>query len=62
VVIEVDSAFRESTDRIRGLYVKSAQGEQVPLSAFSHYETKNTALAVNHQGQFPAVTISFNLA
>src|SRR6202030_2288863 len=40
----------------------SANGAQVPLSAFTHYETKNTALAVNHQGQFPAVTISFNLA
>ncbi|HEX3377515.1 MAG TPA: efflux RND transporter permease subunit, partial [Candidatus Acidoferrales bacterium] len=62
VVMEVDSAFRESTDGIRGLYVKSAKGNQVPLSAFTHYETKNAALAVNHQGQFPAVTISFNLA
>ncbi len=61
VVMEVDSAFRDSTDAIRGLYVKSSRGSQVPLSAFSHYETKNTALAVNHQGQFPAVTISFNL-
>jgi len=62
VVMEVDSAFRQSTDGIRDLYVKSAKGNQVPLSAFTHYETKNTALAVNHQGQFPAVTISFNLA
>ena len=62
VVMEIDSAFRESTDGIRGLYVKSSKGNQVPLSAFTHYETKNTALAVNHQGQFPAVTISFNLA
>jgi multidrug efflux pump len=61
VVMEVDSAFRDSTDGIRGLYVKSAKGDLVPLSAFTHYETKNTALAVNHQGQFPAVTISFNL-
>ncbi len=61
VVMEVDSAFRDSTDGIRDLYVKSSKGNQVPLSAFSHYETKNTALAVNHQGQFPAVTISFNL-
>jgi hydrophobe/amphiphile efflux-1 (HAE1) family protein len=61
VVMEVDSAFRDSTDGIRGLYVKSQKGELVPLSAFTHYETKNTALAVNHQGQFPAVTISFNL-
>jgi len=62
VVMEVDAAFRNSTDAIRGLYVRSSSGNQVPLSAFTHYETKNTALSVNHQGQFPAVTISFNLA
>jgi multidrug efflux pump subunit AcrB len=62
VVMEVDSAFRNSTDAIPGLYVKSSNGKLVPLSAFTHYETKNSALAVNHQGQFPAVTISFNLA
>jgi hydrophobe/amphiphile efflux-1 (HAE1) family protein len=61
VVQEVDSSFRDSTDAIQGLYVRSSNGTQVPLSAFTHYETKNTALAVNHQGQFPAVTISFNL-
>lgn len=61
VVMEVDSAFRDSTDAIRSLYVRSSTGNQVPLSAFTHYETKNTALSVNHQGQFPAVTISFNL-
>jgi len=61
VVMEVDSAFRDSTDAIRGLYVRSSTGKQVPLSAFTHYETKNTALSVNHQGQFPAITISFNL-
>jgi hydrophobe/amphiphile efflux-1 (HAE1) family protein len=60
-VMEVDSAFRDSTDAIRNLYVRSSNGTQVPLSAFTHYETKNTSLAVNHQGQFPAVTISFNL-
>jgi multidrug efflux pump len=61
VVMEVDSSFRESTDAIQGLYVRSSTGNQVPLSSFTHYETQNTALAVNHQGQFPAVTISFNL-
>jgi multidrug efflux pump len=61
VVMEVDQIFRDSTDDILGLYVRSSTGTQVPLSAFTHYETKNTALAVNHQGQFPAVTISFNL-
>jgi multidrug efflux pump len=61
VVQEVDAKFRDSTDAIQGLYVRSQTGMQVPLSAFTHYETKNTSLAVNHQGQFPAVTISFNL-
>jgi hydrophobe/amphiphile efflux-1 (HAE1) family protein len=61
VVMEVDQAFRDSTDDIQGLYVRSSTGNQIPLSAFTHYETKNTSLAVNHQGQFPAVTISFNL-
>jgi hydrophobe/amphiphile efflux-1 (HAE1) family protein len=61
IVMEVDQAFRDSTDAIQGLYVRARSGTQVPLSAFTHYETKNTALAVNHQGQFPAVTISFNL-
>ncbi len=61
IVMEVDASFRDSTDAIQGLYVRSTTGNLVPLSAFTHYETKNTALAVNHQGQFPAVTISFNL-
>ena len=37
-------------------------GTQVPLSSFTRLETSNTPLAVNHQGQFPAVTLSFNLA
>jgi multidrug efflux pump len=62
VVMEVDSAFRNSTDALQNLYVRSNSGAQVPLSAFTHFENKTTALAVNHQGQFPAVTISFNLA
>ena len=61
VVMEVDDAFRNSTDAIQSLYVRSSNGTQVPLSTFSHFEMKTTALAVNHQGQFPAVTISFNL-
>jgi multidrug efflux pump len=42
--------------------VKSSNGTQVPLSAFTHFEQRETSLAINHQGQFPAVTISFNLA
>ena len=44
------------------MYVITNQGAQVPLSAFAHLRPANTSLTVNHQGQFPAVTISFNLA
>jgi multidrug efflux pump len=61
VVMEVDAVFRDSTDDIQKLYVRSSNGKQVPLSAFTHFERKSTSLAVNHQGQFPAVTLSFNL-
>jgi multidrug efflux pump len=42
--------------------VSSANGGAVPLSAFTHFEVKNSPLSINHQGQFPVVTISFNLA
>src|SRR5882757_9441424 len=61
VVMEVVSIFRDSADAVRDLFVRSSNGIKVPPSAFTHYETKNTALSVNHQGQFPAVTISYNL-
>ena len=47
---------------MQDIYVRSASGGQVPLSAFTHFEQGNAPLSVNHQGQFPAVTISFNLA
>jgi len=60
--MEVDAAFRNSTDAIQSLYVRSSNGKQVPLSAFTHFEMQTHPLTVNHQGQFPAVTISFNLA
>ncbi|HUJ94157.1 MAG TPA: MdtB/MuxB family multidrug efflux RND transporter permease subunit [Terriglobales bacterium] len=62
VVLEVDPQFQQNPDALKDIYVKSSTGQQVPLSAFSHFETSNTALAVNHQGQFPVVTLSFNLA
>ena len=39
-----------------------ANGNQVPLSAFTHWETTTAPIAINHQGQFPVVTLSFNLA
>ena len=62
VVLEVDPQFQQNPDSLKNIYVKSSNGTQVPLSAFTHLEQRNTALAVNHQGQFPVVTLSFNLA
>jgi multidrug efflux pump len=62
VVLEVKPDFQEHPDDLSNIYVKSGTGMQVPLSAFTHLETKNTSLAINHQGQFPVVTLSFNLA
>ena len=62
VVLEVAPQFQQDPDSLKSLYVKSSSGMQVPLSAFSHFETRNSSLAINHQGQFPVVTLSFNLA
>jgi multidrug efflux pump len=62
VVMEADEKLGDSPDALNNIYVPSSSGTQVPLSAFTHFESSNTALAVNHQGQFPSVTISFNLA
>jgi len=62
VVMEVDPKYQRSPDALNGIYVKSSTGAMVPLSAIAHYENQRTLLQVNHQGQYPAVTISFNLA
>ena len=62
VVMEVAQEFQQSPDALQYIYVRSAAGQQVPLSAFTHYEASMTSLAVAHQGQFPAITFSFNLA
>jgi multidrug efflux pump len=62
VVLEVDPQFQQDPNALNSIYVKSATGTSVPLSAFSHFEVSNAALTINHQGQFPVVTISFNLA
>ncbi|TMA51749.1 MAG: multidrug transporter subunit MdtC, partial [Deltaproteobacteria bacterium] len=62
VVMEVAPRFWQNPETLQDLYVRSASGAQVPLSAFTHFAPTTTALAVNHQGQFPAVTLSFNLA
>jgi multidrug efflux pump len=62
VVMEVAPKYWQHPEILRDIYMRSADGTQVPLSAFTHFEPRPTNLAVNHQGQFPAVTISFNLA
>jgi multidrug efflux pump len=62
VVMEAAPQYWQNPEGLRDIYVITSSGAQVPLSTFSHYEPTNTALAVNHQGQFAASTISFNLA
>ncbi|MBB5318129.1 multidrug efflux RND transporter permease subunit [Tunturibacter empetritectus] len=62
VVLEVAPKYQRNPAALDNIYVKSSNGTQVPLSTFTHFEEKPTALVINHQGQFPAVTISFNLA
>jgi multidrug efflux pump len=61
VVMEAAPEYWQSADSLNDVYVKSSNGAQVPLSAFAHYAPTNTALGVNHQSQFVASTISFNL-
>ena len=61
VVMEVDPRYWRQPSTLRDLYVRSANGMQVPLSAFASFAPSASTLAVNHQGQFPAVTLSFNL-
>jgi multidrug efflux pump len=62
VVLEVAPQFWESPVDLKDVYIRAAQGKVVPLSAIAHYEPATAPLAVNHQGQYPSVTISFNLA
>jgi len=62
VVMEVAPQFQQTPEALQNIYLRSTTGTAVPLAAFTHYEPSNTPLAVNHQGQVPSVTISFNLA
>ena len=62
VVMEVASQFQQTPEALQNIYLKSTTGTPIPLAAFTHFEPSNTPLAVNHQGQLPSVTISFNLA
>ena len=61
VVMEVDPRYAQGPEALKDVYVITPGGAQVPLAAVAHYEYTNTPLSVNHQGQFAASTISFNL-
>jgi multidrug efflux pump len=62
VVMEVAPQFQQTTEALQNIYLRSTAGTPIPLAAFTHFAPSNIPLAVNHQSQFPSVTISFNLA
>jgi multidrug efflux pump len=62
VVMEVLPEFQQNPSALHSIYVRSSNGTAVPVSTFTHYRTVLSPLAVNHQGQFPAITLSFALA
>jgi multidrug efflux pump len=62
VVLEVLPEFRDQASDLDYIYVRTSSGKSVPLSSFTTLEPQKTALSINHQGQFPVTTISFNLA
>ncbi len=62
VIMEVAPQFQRNVTALNNIYVRSSNGVQVPLSTFTHVVPGTTSLVINHQGQFPSTTISFNLA
>jgi multidrug efflux pump subunit AcrB len=62
VILEVNPKFQYGPEALNGIYVTSSSGQQVPISTLVDSVVKVAPLVVNHQGQFPSVTISFNLA
>src|ERR1051325_1458671 len=62
VVMEAAPAFWQSPETLKNVHVRSTSGAEVPLAAVAHFAPTTAPLTVNHQGQFPAVTLSFNLA
>jgi multidrug efflux pump len=62
VVLEVLPEFQRNPETLHVIYAASNSGKLIPLSAFAHFQPANSALTVNHQGIFPAITLSFNLA
>ena len=62
VILETLPNFQSGPTKLQDIYVRSANGTSVPLSTFAHFEFGTAALSINHQGQFPVVTVSFNLS
>jgi multidrug efflux pump subunit AcrB len=62
VILEVDPKFQYGPEALNGIYIKSSSGQQVPILTLVDTAVKVAPLVVNHTGQFPSVTISFNLA
>ncbi|HEY0513259.1 MAG TPA: MdtB/MuxB family multidrug efflux RND transporter permease subunit [Thermoanaerobaculia bacterium] len=62
VVLETQPGFHQNPQDLSDVFLRSATGGSVPLAAFTRVEETTAPLAVNHQGQFPVVTVSFNLA
>jgi multidrug efflux pump len=62
VILEVAPAFQENPEALDEIRMRSTSGDMVPLGAFCHYERGEGPLSIAHQGQFPAVTLSFNVA
>jgi multidrug efflux pump len=62
VVMVVAPQFWQSPEGLNDIYVRPTTGREVPLSAITRFQPTTAPLAVNHQGQFPSVTVSFNLA
>jgi multidrug efflux pump len=60
VVLEVEPKFWQTPNGLDYVYVRPTTGTEVPLSGITHFETRTAPLSVNHQGQFPSVTVSFN--
>ncbi len=62
VVLEVDPSFQEHPGQLSNIYIRSAQGGPVPLAAFTQVSSGSMPILISHIGQFPASTVSFNLA
>ncbi len=61
VVMDIDPQYWQNPEGLKQIYIPSTKSGLVPLASFTRFEPRTAALTINHQGQFPSVTISFNL-